>query len=64
MNVTRLELDGLVQIALTVHRDTRGFFVERYQEQCFAQVGIKDRFVQETYLCSEFSRRIPGMYGR
>ena len=30
----------------------------------FSVVGRKDRFVQETYLCSEFSRRIPGMYGR
>ena len=56
MNVTRLELDGLVQIALTVHRDARGFFVERYQEQCFAQVGIKDRFVQDNH-----SRSAPGV---
>ena len=31
----------------------------------FSVVGRQDRFVQETYLCSEFSRRVPGMgYGR
>ena len=31
----------------------------------FSIVGRQDRFVQETYLCSEFSRRVPGMgYGR
>jgi hypothetical protein len=31
----------------------------------FSVVGRQDRFVQETYLCSEFSRRVPGIgYGR
>jgi dTDP-4-dehydrorhamnose 3,5-epimerase len=56
MKVTRLPLDGLVEIALTVHRDARGFFVECYREEGFAEYGLPRRFAQDNH-----SRSSPGV---
>jgi dTDP-4-dehydrorhamnose 3,5-epimerase len=56
MNVTPLELPGLLLITLDVYRDGRGFFVERYHEQRFAQQGLPTRFLQDNH-----SRSVPGV---
>ena len=40
-------IQGLKVIEPDVHHDERGFFVETYSEQRYAEIGIRDRFVQD-----------------
>src|SRR3954454_23130822 len=40
-------LDGLVLLAPAVHGDARGFFVETYREDAWAQHGVAATFVQD-----------------
>ena len=42
-------LPGVWIIEPTVWRDQRGFFFESYQEMKFAELGIRDRFVQDNH---------------
>jgi dTDP-4-dehydrorhamnose 3,5-epimerase len=35
-----------------VFGDDRGFFLESYNERAFAEIGIRDRFVQDNHSCS------------
>jgi len=42
-------LPGVVIIDPAVFKDERGFFFESYQEMKFAEIGIKDRFVQDNH---------------
>jgi dTDP-4-dehydrorhamnose 3,5-epimerase len=42
-------LPGVWIIEPTVWRDERGFFFESYQEMKFAELGIRDRFVQDNH---------------
>jgi dTDP-4-dehydrorhamnose 3,5-epimerase len=42
-------LPGLCLIEPTVFEDERGFFFESYHEIKFAEIGIKDRFVQDNH---------------
>ncbi|MBU6375171.1 MAG: dTDP-4-dehydrorhamnose 3,5-epimerase [Bdellovibrionales bacterium] len=55
-SVTELELQGLYLVQLAVHGDSRGFFVERFQEKRFAEHGLPTRFVQDNH-----SRSAPGV---
>jgi dTDP-4-dehydrorhamnose 3,5-epimerase len=47
----RLEtrLDGPVLIEPVVHGDARGFFCESYRRNVFAELGIRDEFVQDNH---------------
>ncbi len=56
MKITDLPLDGLKLIELDVHGDERGFFVERYHQQKFAELGFAETFVQDNH-----SRSSPGI---
>lgn len=56
MKFTRLEIDGLVLVELKLMGDARGFFVERFHEQRFADAGLPTRFVQDNH-----SRSAPGV---
>lgn len=56
MNVTSLELNGLKLVELKVLGDSRGFFVERYQQEKFAELGLPTKFVQDNH-----SRSAPGV---
>ena len=56
MNVTRLDLDGLALIELVTYRDSRGFFVERFQLERFWNHGLPTNFVQDNH-----SRSGPGV---
>lgn len=40
------KLSGPVLIEPVVHGDQRGFFLETYRKQTFAELGIEDEFVQ------------------
>lgn len=56
MIVTDLELSGVKLIELTVHRDSRGFFVERFQVERFTEHGLPAQFAQDNH-----SRSAPGV---
>jgi dTDP-4-dehydrorhamnose 3,5-epimerase len=47
----RLEtrLEGPVLVEPTVHGDARGFFVETYRANVFAELGVPDEFVQDNH---------------
>ena len=54
--MTRTELDGVLLIDVDFHRDDRGFFVESYHKQRFAEQGIPLDFVQDNH-----SRSVKGV---
>lgn len=56
MQVLNCPIEGLKIIQLKVLGDARGFFIERYQEQRFAEAGLPTRFVQDNH-----SRSAPGI---
>jgi dTDP-4-dehydrorhamnose 3,5-epimerase len=42
-------LDGLVLLAPAVHGDERGFFMETYRENAWAEHGVEGAFVQDNH---------------
>jgi dTDP-4-dehydrorhamnose 3,5-epimerase len=56
MKISQLELNGLLLVELKVYGDSRGFFVERFNEKLFAENGLPTRFVQDNH-----SRSAPGV---
>jgi len=50
----RLEttLPDVWEIRPTVHRDSRGYFLESYHQTKFAGLGVGERFVQDNHSCS------------
>ena len=47
LSVQKTKLDGLVVVQPTVHGDARGFFLETYHRDKYAEVGIDATFVQD-----------------
>jgi dTDP-4-dehydrorhamnose 3,5-epimerase len=45
-------LPGMLIVAPRVFGDERGFFLESYNEQVMAGIGVRDRFVQDNHSCS------------
>jgi dTDP-4-dehydrorhamnose 3,5-epimerase len=56
MIVTPLPLSGLLLVELQIHRDDRGFFVERFQKDKFAAHQLPLSFLQDNH-----SRSAPGV---
>jgi dTDP-4-dehydrorhamnose 3,5-epimerase len=56
MRVVSTEIPGVIIIEPTVHIDQRGFFLETYHEERYAEVGITGPFVQDNH-----SRSVPGV---
>ena len=56
MKATHLEATGLVLVELAVHRDDRGFFVERFRRDRFLELGLPVDFIQDNH-----SRSGPGV---
>lgn len=54
MNVIAVELRGLLIIEPKVFGDTRGFFMETWNDQRYREAGLEARFVQDNL---SFSRR-------
>jgi dTDP-4-dehydrorhamnose 3,5-epimerase len=52
MEVIKTELPGVLVLKPEVLRDARGFFIESYNAQALAGIGISDRFVQDNHSCS------------
>ena len=47
IKVTPCEIEGLFEIEPTRHGDSRGYFVETYNEKDMAEAGLNMRFVQD-----------------
>jgi len=49
MKVIETPLPGTLILEPKVFADARGFFLESYNEKVMAQIGIRDRFVQDNH---------------
>lgn len=49
MKITKLEIEGLVLVELDLHGDARGFFVERFHEQRFAEAKLPIHYLQDNH---------------
>lgn len=49
MRFERLEIHDVVMVEPRVRGDSRGFFLESWQERLFAEAGISAHFVQENH---------------
>jgi dTDP-4-dehydrorhamnose 3,5-epimerase len=47
VNVTELELPGVLLLEPKVYGDERGFFLETWQARRYAEAGVPERFVQD-----------------
>lgn len=54
MNVIETALPGVLIIEPTVHGDHRGFFLESYRANQYAELGIKQPFVQDNHSRSQY----------
>jgi len=50
---TETSLAGVLLLEPRVFGDDRGFFLESYNERVFAEIGIRERFVQDNHSFSE-----------
>lgn len=46
-------LPGMFILEPKVFGDSRGFFLESYNERVLAEIGIRERFVQDNHSCSQ-----------
>ena len=49
MKVTEATLPGLLILEPQVFRDSRGYFLESYNERTLAEAGVRERFVQDNH---------------
>jgi len=49
MRALETRLQGPLLLEPAVHGDERGFFVESYRENAFAELGVRDSFVQDNH---------------
>lgn len=54
MNVIKTPIEGLLIIEPRVFHDTRGYFVETYNEQRYREAGVDAMFVQDNQSCSTY----------
>jgi len=52
MKVTKTPISDVIVIEPKVFGDERGFFMETYNEKRMAELGIRERFVQDNHSCS------------
>ena len=52
MKIISTPIEGLLVIEPQVHADSRGYFVETYNEQRYREAGIDAQFVQDNQSCS------------
>jgi len=51
-NIEKTPIEGLVIIEPKRFGDSRGFFMEAYKQSDFANIGIKESFLQDNHSCS------------
>ena len=49
MNVHPTPIVGALLLEPKVFKDDRGFFLESYNERSFAEIGVRERFVQDNH---------------
>lgn len=49
MKVTQVELEGLCVVELKIFGDSRGFFVERFNQKNYEAAGLPRNFVQDNH---------------
>ena len=49
MDQLSTELDGPILVKPAVHGDARGFFLETYRRDAYAEMGIAEEFVQDNH---------------
>ena len=49
LEIRPLGLDGVLEIVPKRHGDARGFFIETWNAESFAEAGIDLRFVQDNH---------------
>ncbi len=49
MNITNTPILDLKIIQLDIHRDERGFFVERFNQKSFADLGLPTEYFQDNF---------------
>jgi len=54
-------LPGVIELRPRILRDQRGFFLETYHQAHFAELGIKDHFVQDNH-SSSVQRTLRGLH--
>ncbi|TGQ66909.1 MAG: dTDP-4-dehydrorhamnose 3,5-epimerase [Mesorhizobium sp.] len=62
LEVKSLGLDGLLEIVPKRHGDARGFFMETYNAERFAQAGIDLLFVQDNHSFSAAAGVLRGLH--
>lgn len=49
MQVVESPMDGLKLVQLVVRHDSRGFFIERFNQARFAELGLPSEFIQDNH---------------
>lgn len=49
MNVVQTQLPGVLIVEADIRRDSRGFFIESYNQRRFHELGIRYTFVQDNH---------------
>ncbi|GJM83898.1 hypothetical protein HMSSN139_63940 [Paenibacillus sp. HMSSN-139] len=62
MKLTPLNLDGAFLLEPVVHGDHRGFFIERYREDCLNDIGFGNTFVQDNHSLSVEAGILRGLH--
>ena len=62
MEIRSLGLEGVLEIVPKRHGDARGFFMETYSAERFAQAGIKLHFVQDNHSYSAAAGVLRGLH--
>lgn len=62
MKITPLKIDGLYLVEPVVHQDSRGFFLESYNEDAFLKNGLNYRFIQDNHSLSCEAGVIRGLH--
>lgn len=62
MNITPLKLEGVFFIEPQVHMDSRGFFMESYNERKLRELGIHQNFIQDNHSLSTDAGVIRGLH--
>lgn len=62
MRIIQETLNGVLLLEPTVHGDHRGFFVESYNREQFAKLGLNMDFVQDNHSLSSEAGTLRGMH--
>lgn len=52
IKVTKAPIEGLYEIEVAVHGDSRGYFMETYNQKDMEETGLNMVFVQDNQSCS------------